>query len=177
MESPPAERIRMKTIKANKLTYEAFRKFGTFAKILDPEPPYLGDEDSQNRFYRDILPITALDGKLSISAGVARPAVPVVDILEIHTKTPEAFMMLDGDAVMAFAPASAENEIPVGQIEAFYIPKGVMIYLRPGVWHYGHFPAGDGTVTSIVLLPERTYCNDCLKRELSESDRLQIVLE
>lgn len=167
----------MKTIKAQELTYEGFRKFGTFARILNPDTPHLGDADSQNWFYRDILPLTAKDGKLSVSAGVGKPAEPVVDILEIHTETPEAFMMLDGDAVMAFGPATGENEIPREEIEAFHIPKGVMIYLRPGVWHYGHYPIGDQNVTSIVLLPERTYANDCLKRELKGDDRLLIVTE
>lgn len=159
----------MKSVKVKSLTQESFYKFGSYAKVLNPDTPHLGTEEDPVCFYRDIMQIQA-GGQVSISAGVALPGEKKVKIMEYHTHTGEAFMMLDGDVVMAFAPASADEQIPLNELEAFYIPSGVMIWIRAGVWHYAQMPVGDKPVTSIVLLPERTYFNDCHKVEIPEEE-------
>ena len=84
-------------------------------------------------------------------------------------------MLIDGDAVMAFASAGEEQKLPVAKVEAFYIPKGTMLVIRAGVWHFAQIPVGNAPVTALVLLPERTYANDCVLTELEAEE--QIVVE
>ncbi len=165
----------MNHIKAKTLSLEEFKKFGTYRKFLNSDMPHLGEVTDPICFYRDIMQIPAT-GQISLSAGTALPGEKKVEIMEYHSGTGEAFMMLDGDVVMAFAPATADSKVPVEEIEAYVIPKGVMIYINAGVWHYAQMPIEEKPVTSIVLLPERTYFNDCHKAVLEEKDIVSIEL-
>lgn len=164
----------MKSLQVKPLSLEGFKKFGTYSLILEPDTPHLGGVTDPVCFYRDIMQIRA-DGHVSVSTGVCLPVEKKVEIMEYHSHTAEAFMMLDGDVVMAFAPATADDRVPVDEIEAFLIPKGVMVYISAGVWHYAQMPVGDRPVTSIVLLPERTYANDCFKVTLLPEEQLLVV--
>jgi len=149
----------MKQIEVKKLTPEDFKKFGRYGNIENPDSSFIGK--SPIRFYRDILPF-GYNAPMSASTTFVEPKEFVVDTLEYHSRTPEILMMLDQDAIICIGPATAEKEPPMDQLEAFYIPKGVMVYLNPGVWHYAPFPLSDKPVHSLVLLPERTYVNDTL---------------
>ena len=164
----------MKTLKIQALSPEGFKKFGTYSRILHPDTPHLGEVTDPICFYRDILQVRA-QGYVSVSAGVCLPVEKKVDVMEFHSRTPEAFMMLDGDVAMAFAPATADSEVPVDEIEAFLIPRGVMVYISAGVWHYAQMPLGSTPVTSVVLLPERTYANDCYKVTLPEEQQILLL--
>jgi ureidoglycolate lyase len=42
------------------------------------------------------------------------------------------------------------------------VPKGTLVVLRRGVWHHAPFAAGKSAVNAIIVLPERTYKNDCI---------------
>lgn len=163
----------MKTIKAQKLTFENFQKYGRFARILNPEPPYIGKQPIL--FYRDIIQLGSIC-PLSLSNTVVYPMELLVDILEYHTATGEGFMLLDGDGVICVGIATADGEIPVEELEAFYVPKGVMIYLNAGVWHFAPYPLDKEPLNSLVILPERTYVNDCIKKEIPMEKKLMIEI-
>jgi len=162
----------MNTIKVKSLTYESFRKYGSFSKIENPDTPYIGK--SPVRFYRDILPLQLRE--VSVSTTVIEPIPFIVDKMEYHSDTGEAFMMLNGDAVICLGVATADGNLPE-QLEAFYVPKGVMIYVHPGVWHYAPFPTKNEVLYSLVLLPPRTYALDCSVLELPEEQQYELLIK
>ena len=44
-----------------------------------------------------------------------------------------------------------------------------MITLKPGVWHHAPFVVQEGAIVNVqILLPRRTYRNDCVVRHHSE---------
>ena len=83
-------------------------------------------------------------------------------------------MAIDGDMVIHVGPATPKDVIPLEEIEAFRIPKGTFVSLRPGVWHGGPFTTTDKPVSVLIVLPERTYANDCEGHKLDEKDYIEI---
>jgi ureidoglycolate lyase len=57
------------------------------------------------------------------------------------------------------------------------VPKGTMVVLRPGTWHHAPFTLTDEPVNTLIVLPERTYANDCELSELEETDWIRIEME
>ena len=53
-------------------------------------------------------------------------------------------------------------------MQVFRVPMGTMVVLRPGVWHHAPFTVDDDPANVLIVLPERTYANDCLVVELGE---------
>ncbi len=148
-------------LKVKQLTKENFEKYGRYASMVEPDGVALG-VGSPIRFYRDLLPLEGAE-KLAASVTEVDPIPMVVDIMEYHTSCWEGFMGLDTDSYIAVAPATADGTLDNKDLEAFFVPQGTMVYIHPGVWHFAPYPAGDKVLHSLVLLPQRTYANDCKK--------------
>ena len=86
-------------------------------------------------------------------------------------------MPIDGDILMHFGPATADNEAPVEDIEIFHIPRGTLVCMRPGVWHQAAFPYMCESVNILVALAERVYANDCHLFEIPIEKQIMIVLD
>ena len=155
----------MKQLYMRELTTDAFLPYGRFASLSSPGGPALGE--SPIRFFRDLLP---LGSGQALSASVTQvDAMPLtVDTMEFHTDTWEAFVSLDSDSCICVAPATASRQLDVDTLEAFRVPAGTMIYLHRGVWHYAPYPLGSPVLHSLVILPERTYANDCEKIAIAD---------
>lgn len=160
----------MKKIKIKKLSHEEFSIFGRYADLMHPNTPYIGE--APIRFFRDMLPLGTPE-VLAMSVTEIAPMPLTVDVMEFHSKTGEGFLTLDGDTYICVAPATPEAEIAAEEMTAFFVPKGTAVYLHPGVWHYAPYPAGNETLHSLVLLPERTYANDCIKYQMKEAAELE----
>ena len=154
----------MEQIHMQELTTDAFLPYGRFASLSSPSGPALGE--APIRFFRDLLP---LGGGQALSASVTQvTSMPLlVDTMEFHAYTWEAFMTLDSDSCICVAPATEVEQLDLKTMEAFRIPSGTMIYLHRGVWHYAPYPLGSSILHSLVILPERTYANDCAKITIS----------
>ena len=50
-----------------------------------------------------------------------------------------------------------------------------MVTFKPGVWHFGPY-AVDGPVSTIVILPERTYKNDCVVVRHADDEIFEIEM-
>lgn len=161
----------MRALTVQPLSREAFAKFGTYADLLRPTGEKLAPGVVE--FYRDLLPLP-LSAAPSASVTKIGPRPMTVEKWEYHTATGEAFMPLDGDVVACFAPAGRESEPSPGRAEAFLIPRGTMVAIRAGVWHQAPYAVGGQTVHNLVLLPERTYANDCVVVPAQEDARLTI---
>ena len=164
----------MREITYSPLTLEKFAKYGSFAGMIDPVWPRLGAEPIE--FYRDMVQ-THLGSSTSASFGVCRVARRpfVMDVSEYHNGCCEVVMPLDGDVLMHVAPAVPEKEFPFDQAEVFLVRRGTLCCLRPGVWHHAPYALGTSAVNCLILLPERTYMNDCTVFQFPPERFLRIV--
>ena len=166
----------MKTVKVQPLSRETFHKFGDYAHLIDPmDQCATGPKDGILAFFRDMLPVDFGGSVPCFSTCRIQMRDMVVTDAEIHDHTCEAAMPLDQDAVVWCAPAGASNDCPVDEIEAFLVPKGCMLMLRPGVWHHAAFAVEDRPLNVMIVLPERAYATDCCCISLPEDK--QVTLE
>ena len=156
----------MKSVIVKKLDYEEFRIYGVFANMLDPKAPKLGAEPVE--FFRDMA-VLELGNSSAASFSTCRVLNRELTVteLEYHNYTGEGMLPVDGDVLLAFARATAGNDLPADQVEVFYVPKGTFVAIRPGVWHGAPYSAGADCVNTLIVLPERTYANDCKVFKLS----------
>ncbi len=159
----------MRTIPVKELTLEDFRWYGSFCNLLDMSPLRSGEERS-NEFYPDLVQVLGHSG-LPASASVARvaPCEPVVNFCEFHNHTGEGILPIDGDCVIYVAKAG--RGVDPKSIEAFRVPKGTFVSLLPGTVHGRQFACGGAPVHVLILLPERTYKNDCEFAVLKEEEQ------
>ncbi len=160
----------MRTIKVKELTAENFKHYGSFASMVNPEGPSLGD------FYNDQVEFP-VSGNLPIAFSplVSRkPEKMIITTVEYHNTTCEGVMPLDDDAILHVAPASKD---PVPELtEAFYVPKGTFVKLNVGVWHLAALPVHNDVMHVMITLPERIYMNDCVVVDYKEEDYIEIEL-
>lgn len=164
----------MKSVKVEELTVEKFLPFGFFSKMINPESEKIGAPPLE--FFRDMLQMDlGGHGQASFSTCRIEKRPLVVDVSEYHSFCGEAAMPLDNDMYIHVAPAGpVDSEFPSDDVKVFRVPKGVMTVIRPGVWHHGPFTVNDDPVNVLIVLPERTYANDCEVVELTDEFKIQI---
>jgi len=166
----------MRTVKSRELTVEDFLPYGTYANLIDPTSEKLGSPPIE--FFRDMVQQNlGTSGSASFSTCRVEKRDYIVDIIEYHSYTSEGIMSIDNDILIHVAVATPnDGSQPLDKIEAFRIPKGTMVVLRPGVWHHAPFTANDRPANVLIVLPERTYANDCEVFNISGEDRIRIEL-
>ena len=163
----------MKTVHMKELSLEAFLPYGTYSSLYNSQGIMLGGEPIE--FYPDLLQVnlgTHNCASLSTCRICKRP--PIIDVTECHFFCEEGLLPFDGDIAIHVAPATSDKQIPLDQVEVFRIPKGTLVCLRPGVWHHAPFTLTGEPVNVLVVLPEKTYANDCHVYELPEQQHLEI---
>jgi ureidoglycolate lyase len=104
----------------------------------------------------------------------ARPFV--IAMAEYHNRTCEGILPLDNDIYIHVGPATPEKApLPLDRFQVYRVPKGTMVILRPGVWHHAPFTVDENPANVLIVLPERTYANDCVNVRLDEADHMEIV--
>lgn len=163
----------MKTVKAQPLTIEKFHRYGSYARMIDPETDATGPVNAPIVFFRDM--VQADIAKTSFSVCRMEPRELVIDVGEFHNHTCEVAMPLDNDALVWVAPAGAGNTVPVDDIEVFIVPQGTLFKVHPGVWHHAAFSPNDKPVNVMIVLPERAYANDCIGVPIPVENQLKIL--
>jgi ureidoglycolate lyase len=170
----------MKVVHVEALTLEAFAPFGSFAHLINPSlsgPSLTKLGAPPIEFFRDALPLE-LGGKSPVfSVCRVEPRALLIDVLEYHSHTGEGILPLDGDVLVQVAPATPPNApVPLEAVRVFRVPHGTMLAIRPGVWHHAPFSL-EGAVNVLIVLPERTYANDCVVVPLEDTQHIRIVTE
>lgn len=167
----------MRKIKVQKLTHENFHRYGTFAPLIDPlSEEAAGPKDAESVFFRDLLQQDLGGGIPSYSTCRVLPRPFVITDAEYHNHTCEVAIPLDGDAVLWFAPATPDKEFPADRAEAFFVPRGTVVSVRPGVWHHAAYSLNDKPLNVLIVLPERTYATDAFSIPLPPENRVEIEL-
>lgn len=164
----------MRTAEVKRLTQEAFRRFGDFAALINPQAERIGEPPVE--FYRDMLPLrlgASTTASISVCRVAKRPSV--VDVTEFHDQTEEGILPLDGDVLIHVAAATPDDKPPVDRIEVFRVPRGTFVVLRRGVWHHAPFAVDRDLVNVLIVLPERTYAVDCTVRPLAGKQQVKIA--
>ena len=163
----------MNKIKIEELDVEKFLPYGYYANCINPDTEKIGVEPIE--FYRDILQ-QDIGNHSSVSFSICRIEKRdiVIDVAEYHSNTGEGILPLDNDVLIHVAPATSDSVLPLDKFRVFYIPQGTMVVLRPGVWHHAPFAINDDPANVLIVLPERTYANDCIVVGLQESERIVV---
>lgn len=165
----------MKTVTVQPLSVEKFHRYGSYAALIDPCADATGPKDAPIVFFRDMVQQELFGANPSFSTCrmTARPLV--IDAGEYHDHACEVSMPLDNDALVWVAAAGAEKDrVPVERIEVFYVPKGTLLMLRPGVWHHAAFSVNQKPVNVMIVLPEREYMTDCVGVQIPKSEQVRI---
>ncbi len=168
----------MREIRYRELDRESFSRYGAFAAMAEPDgegsaPPRIGMPPVE--FFRDLLQ-SGLGLDTVASFGVCRVyrRPSIVDASEYHDGACEAILPLDADVVVHVAVGTVPGRFPTELVEAFRVPRGTMLALRPGVWHHGPFVLGAERASCLVALPERLYARDCTEIRIPEEGRVRI---
>lgn len=163
----------MREIKAQTLCREAFRPYGDFMDLLHVKQIEAKPE-ANNVFAPDLVTLH-LDGRMPASACVARVSEceRIITALEYHQFTCEGILPLDGDIDIFVGPSSFR--VDPATVEAFRVLQGTFVKLNPGVLHGRQFVVNTPAVNVLVLLPERTFGNDCTFTMLEGEDRIRIL--
>ena len=162
----------MRKLTVKPLDREAFRPYGDFVSLLRPAEFY---GDAPSVFTPDMLQLPLAQHDLA-SFSICRVAqrANIVDTSEYHSSAWEGNLPLDGDVVLYLAPAN-RGKIDADAFEAFLVPKGTLVILKPGVWHFAPY-AVQGEVSTLVVLPERTYANDCVVVKHAPDEQFEIEM-
>lgn len=160
----------MGTVKVEELSLKAFQPFGYYANMIDPDTEKIGQPPID--FYRDMVQ-QDMGGRGVVSFSICRVEKRdlVIDVTEYHTSTGEAALPLDNDTFMHVGPAtSAGDPPPLRKIRVFRVPRGTILVIKPGIWHHAPFTANDDPANVLIVLPERTYANDCVVVDIEGDD-------
>lgn len=160
----------MRKLEVKQLTAEAFKPYGTFATMLKPAEHITGRTSG---FFpeRVIVNIGNPTSNLGVSVTMSEKSdVNVIEVMEYHTYTGEGILPLDGDIIVQVAIPFTNIKQAAELVECFYVPQGTVVTLNPGVWHCAPF-AVDKDVSVEILLPVRTYFNDCTIETIPEELR------
>jgi ureidoglycolate lyase len=166
----------MKTVQIEELSVEAFQPFGSYSMQVDPAAEKMGAPPVE--FFRDMVQLDLGRAAVaSFSTCRVEKRDPVIAACECHSVTGEGILPLDNDILIHVAPATHPRAgVPVDKIRVFRVPRGTMVTLRPGVWHMAPFTANDDPASVLIVLPERTYANDCTVVPMPDEDQLTIEL-
>lgn len=165
----------MKEIQIKELTLENMKPFGSFSQMIDPTARGGGIPGMAFHADMETLELGTAHMAAFSTTRVTDKLPPVIVALERHARCGEGMMALDHDMLVYFAPAAATITQAVNELCAFRVPRGVMVTIRPGVWHCMPFTVDADVVNVLNILPERTYANDCEMHILEEADRVAIV--
>jgi ureidoglycolate lyase len=164
----------MRTVKTAELSVEAFLPFGFYANLVNPQAEKLGATPIE--FFRDMVQQDLGRGTVvSFSTCRVEPRAMVIDVSEYHTACGEGILPLDNDVLIHVAPASPNGAgVPIDKVRVFRVPQGTMAVLRPGIWHHAPITPNARPANVLIVLPERTYANDCVVVEHAPEERIRV---
>lgn len=151
-----------------------FDQYGSFSRLINPDKVSVGP--AIHEFFCDqLVYYTASTSPVGISTSRVLKRPVVVDTTEIHRCCGEVILPLDGDVYIHVGPRSDIDDPPYEKFELFRVPQGTAVYMRPGTWHFAAFPCTQDCVNVMVLLPERTYANDCIVAHIPKDRQIRLA--
>lgn len=164
----------MQTVKAKRISKENFSLYGEITDMFHPDGFGFG-KGTESAFYPDTVTLHLGTGNdPAICVCQVKKREPVITNYEYHDFTCEGLLPLDAD-ILIYA-GWGYGEIHSDCIEAFLVPKGTFVKLKPGVLHGTQFVADGGQATVLCELPSRTFAVDFKGAEFPEAEYLKIEM-
>lgn len=144
------------------LEKKAFAEFGTILTM----DSVAAVSDKQEFDFHDTAQGIQLATHCCTGLLACRSRPKIVVEMERHHDTSEVIVALDGDMVMALAPADDDLQDHT-RIRAFLIRQGEAIVMAPGTWHWIPFPCENRDTHALVLFKDGTGADDLHFRKLS----------
>jgi ureidoglycolate lyase len=169
--------VQMKAVEIEELSMKEFRPFGFYANHIDPKTERIGKPPVE--FFRDMVQLNLGSASIaSFSTCRVEKREFVIDVSEYHSGVGEGILPIDNDVIIHVGPATPpDSSFPLEKIRVFRVPKGTLVVLRAGVWHHAPFTVNDNPANILIVLPERTYADDCHVTELPDEDRIKIEVK
>ena len=148
----------MKKIKVEMLTREAFAPFG---EVLTPEGRKDCGVPGSHTWFPDVV---VREEPTCVNLMEVFRKEFICQKFEAHNHTEETLFAMTGGILIPFAKPGKFTE---DEIHIFYIPKGVGISCRPGVWHWAPYTLEE-SVMCMVIFKKNTSREDIYFTELAE---------
>lgn len=165
----------MDDIHVRPLTQESFQEYGRFVDLMNPRNSLYKQGEPQ--FYSDLQKVSmGTRTEISVSVGAEmKRSENLIQFAEFHSYSEEGMLALDGDVIIYTAPATRKKIPPFLNFQAFYVPRGVFVVLKTGIWHGCQLPVQNQIVHNMILLPELTYANDTYCYYFKEDEQIKIT--
>ncbi|HER25115.1 MAG TPA: hypothetical protein ENO17_08720 [Candidatus Atribacteria bacterium] len=124
-------------IKVKYPTKDNFTKFGTIVVPSFKESPATFSEN--HNYWHNVADISQLgeEGVVGFLEIKRKRREFILDKIERHQNSLEAFIPTSGVGIFCLAPATPDKKVPdIDSIEAFWIDGTASFFLTPGVWHW-----------------------------------------
>jgi ureidoglycolate hydrolase len=164
----------MRQINVNKLTVEAFHKYGDFIDLNKEFSE--GEKNNDNSL---IMHWEVITQNLGITTNPAfflcffKDIPLMVTKLEAHNTCEEVLIFAD-DVIAPVAPATAGKPDP-DTVEAFFVPRYTMIKYNCGIWHYAPIPYGTNIGRAFYSMPQKVNNYDESPVALDPKDYIEII--
>ncbi len=158
---------------AETINQENIAPYGSMTSILQPEGFSFAGEI--HNFYPDRLQMFEQDMPSMSALTVKKPEKMLISAMESHSTTSEVFVCLDADVVIHVTPPTPERP-NTEDSKAFFVPRGTAVKLNIGVWHLAPIPVSADLAHIVILLPQRTYADDCRVVNLTKEEQFVIEL-
>ncbi|MCK5130379.1 MAG: hypothetical protein KAQ68_11030, partial [Clostridiales bacterium] len=104
---------------AKQLTLESFKKYGTYANMINPDTIFLGERPVE--FFRDMIQD---DNQVTASFSICRvePRAKEIEVSEYHNHANETIFPIDGDIYIHVCHATADDKVALDDFEVFFVP-------------------------------------------------------
>ncbi len=163
----------MRTIKAVPLSKDKFSLYGEYCLVYEPQGHALQGETY--KFYPDR--VTAwFNGNVGFSPLVIRKQErAIITTVEYHSQSPEILLPLNDDMIIHVSPSSG-SEPDLELTEAFIIPKGTIVKIKPGIWHMAPIPIQEKELYVMAAVSECTFLTDSTVVPLGPEKQIEIIL-
>jgi ureidoglycolate lyase len=140
-------------LRVESLTASAFAPFGTL--LAEPETqPTLNRGDIT--YWHATSDLAGLAGSGVTGHLIAHHRDFVLNQIERHNQTPEAFIPLQNSSVLVVAPP---GDFEISHLRAFLLEPGCGVLLSTGTWHWAPFPISS-TAQFLLVLRRETVDHD-----------------
>jgi ureidoglycolate hydrolase len=154
--------------------FNNFKKYGSIISLQDTVKAQPALIEKNFEWWGRLAVLDSLKG---FEVGLLRLKVNelVINKMERHKNTQEILVPVDGKFIIPVSCHKGESDLlPPEEVKAFYLDRGQIIVLKPGIWHCAPFPLQDNTST-FILFQQDTVENDLEFRGLKNSSEIVFI--
>ena len=163
----------MKTIKAKPITRENFSSYGEIIDMFHPDCWGFG-AGTESAFFPDALNLPMGGGSDPVSVCICQvnKRENLITNYEYHNCATEGLLPIDADIIIY--AGWGFGDIHSDSLEAFLVPAGTFVKIKPGVLHGTQFVVDKEQATILCELPGRTFATDFIGGNFPKEEYLKV---